>query len=124
MNTIKVPFSSFLAGALLVNGRISYIEIAMLWTEFENKYNAQFIQESEDFNYGLLKRFFKENINVGFFLNGKYTDVDNGFGGRTIYECLYSFTNEYVREFFGNLPDKYDPYFKWDKDNDVNRKRS
>lgn len=108
----------------MVKKKFSYPEISEWWSEFENFYNAEFMNESEDYNYALLKKFFNENN--GFRLVGKYNDIVIDAEGKKkiVYDCLYNFTNEYVREYFGNIPKEYDPYFKWERNTSNKKIRS
>lgn len=123
METVNImPFSSFLAGVFLVRKDISDLELASLWTHFQNEMNVEFSDELEDRGLIKLKNFYYEDS--GFHLGGKYDDVIFvGNNKYTVYEYLYGFTNELVRNYF-NLPKKYSPDFKWEMDISTKKSRS
>lgn len=95
----EMSFSSFLAGALLLNRSVSMVDLSKSMHDFSVRYNSDISDRSNDFN--LLINFVNFN---GLFIELKY-DYDAEFQIEdnmvTMYDYLYSFTKPEVREYFG-----------------------
>ena len=88
-----ILFSSFLAGALLKNRTITYIELTNYISLFE-----------EITNYNIVDDNFDKLIDIIYYsdcLVGLYRDYDDLYSNNcTIKEHLYSMTNSQIRKFF------------------------
>lgn len=87
-------FSSFLAGALLVNKSVSYIDLTNYMCLFEDSNNMIISDDS----LGNLYDFVCKDDN-GFYLNKDYCERFND--KYTVEEYLCKLTNSDVRKFFG-----------------------
>lgn len=95
----EMSFSSFLAGELLFNKRVSMVELSKVMNDFSVKYNFYISDHSNDFDK--LIRFVEFN---GDFIELKYNyDFELRTGDKviTLYDYLYDFTTREVREYFG-----------------------
>ena len=119
----EISFSSFLAGCLLVKNSISNSELCNISSDFTIKYDVYFGDDSNDYNYEHIKWLFSEG--PGFVLNEKYNDIIELENGRkmTVYDYLYNYTHVFVKSYF-DLPDHYDPDYKWEMDVSSKKRRS
>lgn len=90
----EVSLSSFLAGALLRNKSITYIELTNYMSSFEETTSYNIIDDGFD------------NINDIIYSGGRVIDLNKDYNdlynnGYTIKEHLYSMTNNEIRKFFG-----------------------
>ena len=93
-NGDTLPFSNFLAGSLLINKSISYVELSNYICRFEGQTNKYIIDDN------LFKLYDIVNCNNDCFTL-KY-DYDYCFNNIcTIEEFLYSMTTPEIRNFFG-----------------------
>ncbi len=90
----EILFSSFLAGALLKNKSIKYIDLANQMTLFENTTNYNIVDDGYDKLSDIV-------IDTGdeIRLNRDFDNIYNNIC--TIKEYLYSMTNIGIRSFFG-----------------------
>lgn len=119
----EVPFSSFLAGLLLVKSSVSYSELCNISSDFRINYYVCYGDDTKDVNYDRISWLFSDS--PGFRLLKKYNDIIKLEDGReiTVYEYLYKYTHVFVKSYF-NLPDKYDPNYKWEMENYQKKIRS
>ena len=89
----EVSLSSFLAGALLKNKSITYIELTNYMSSFEETTSYNIIDNGL---YNLYDIIYSSGRVIS--LNRNYNDLYNG---TTIEEYLYSMTNNEIRKFFG-----------------------
>lgn len=89
----EVSLSSFLAGALLKNKSITYIELTNYMSSFEETTSYNIIDNGL---YNLYDIIYSSGRVIS--LNRNYNDLYNG---TTIEEYLYSMTNDEIRKFFG-----------------------
>ena len=96
----EINFSSFLAGCLMKHNQISYVELSNLMAKFELEYNLDFVDDYSDYNFSFISNMFTQDDN-GFKLRFQYDEnfIING-DSYTVYDYLYSFTDENVRNFF------------------------
>lgn len=90
----EVSLSSFLAGALLRNKSITYIELTNYMSSFEETTSYNIIDDGFD------------NINDIIYSGGRVIDLNKDYNdlynnGYTIKEHLYSMTNNEIRKLFG-----------------------
>lgn len=91
---VDILFSSFLAGALLKNKSIKYIELANEISRFEATTNCNIVDDGLDKLSGIVC-----DHDFEIRLERDYSDVYNNVC--TIKEYLYSMTNIDIRRFFG-----------------------
>ena len=90
----EVLLSSFLAGALLKNKSITYIELTNYMSSFEETTSYNIIDDGfDDINDIICS---SDSI---IYLNKDYNDLYNNC--YTVKEHLYSMTNNEIRKFFG-----------------------
>lgn len=89
----EVSLSFFLAGALLKNKSITYIELTNYMSSFEETTSYNIIDNGL---YNLYDIIYSSGRVIS--LNRNYNDLYNG---TTIEEYLYSMTNDEIRKFFG-----------------------
>lgn len=90
----EVLLSSFLAGALLNNKFITYIELTNYMSSFEETTNYNIIDDGLDNINDIICS--SDSI---IYLNKDYNDLYNNC--YTVKEHLYSMTNNEIRKFFG-----------------------
>ena len=119
----EIPFSSFLAGCLLVKNSISNSELCNISADFTVKYDVFFGEDYKDYNYENIKWLFSDRFK--FELNKNYNDIIKLENGRemSVYEYLYNFTHVFVKSYF-NLPPVYDPNYKWEMEPSTKKRRS
>lgn len=89
----EILFSSFLAGALLKNKTVTYVDLVNYMSLFENVTNHRIIDD------GLYKLFdITTKSDTVISLNADYDDFYDNI--RTIRDYLYSMTDSQVRNFF------------------------
>ena len=123
INNNEIPFSSFLAGCLLVRKSISNSELCNISSDFTVKYGVYFSDDSKDENYEHINFLFSEGSR--FELNCGYNDLIKLNGGRkiSVYDYLYKYTHPWVRTYF-DLPCNYEPGYMWDMEETTKKRRS
>lgn len=123
INNTEIPFSSFLAGCLLVKNSISNSELCNISSDFTIRYGVYYGEDNEDINYKHISVLFSEGYR--FELKYGYNDIIKLNNGRkiSVYDYLYKHTHVLVKAYF-NLPCNYDPNYKWEMESSVKKKRS
>lgn len=95
----KVLFSSFVAGALLIDKEIGFSKLCNYMLNFENKYDIGFEEPDGDFDKLKIITMMDDN---SIKLIKDYDDLYQvGNNGMTVYDYLYSLTNYEIRQYFG-----------------------
>jgi len=92
--TSEISFSSFLAGALLKNKKLTYIDLTNYMCLFENNFNVSIVDDNNMELYNIVHK-----ADDGFYLKRDCSDMYNG--SCTVGDYLNSLTNNTIREFFG-----------------------
>ena len=123
VNNNGIPFSSFLAGCLLIKNSISNSELCNISSDFTIRSNVYFEDDNKDYNYDRISFLFSEGSK--FELKYKYNDIIKLTNGEkiTVYKYLYNYTHDMVIKYF-KLPDEYEPNFKWEMDTTTKKRRS